>query len=128
MDTQTEMPIKGGKDPLLTELERDLGLEETGGSSDKSFHELYAQLTLQEEVILVIDAQDEQRVREGLSVVKARHVAKMKESNVKVPIQKLSFIKHEKNDDLPAGQIKLQIILGKPKTVKIHQIIIPTGL
>lgn len=124
---EMEMTPKGTKDPLLQELEEELGIQpHEEDSTDKSFHEIYAELTMKEELILVIDAADEQRVREGISVVKSRHFAKMKESQVKLPNQKLTFIRHERTPDLPEGQIKLQIILGRPKTVKVHKVIVPT--
>jgi hypothetical protein len=127
--------MNGGKDPLLAELERDLGIQEieekpkaaeVTGSSDRTFHDLYSELLSKGEIIVIINGEDETRVRENLSVVKAKHMAKLKDNKIPVEPKKLQFIRHEGDIGLPKGQIKLTILLAEPKRIKIHKIIVPT--
>lgn len=117
-------------DPLMKELleEDTVELETVQDAQEQSFHDIYKQLTIHGDIILIIDAQDEIRLRKGLSAVKAKHMSKLKESGIKTEAQVLEFVVHPKTDELAAGQVKIQVSLAGRQTVKVHKTIIAEGL
>lgn len=114
-------------DPLMKELLEDTE-EIPANVSDRSFHEIYKDLSCHGDIILIIDRQDENRLRKGLSAVKAKHMSKIKESGIKVEPSVLEFIVHPQPEDLPMEQIKIQITLKAQQTVKVHKTIIAEGI
>jgi hypothetical protein len=126
-------------DPLMQELlEEDspsgiqsLGMDgDATDAAERSFQDIYKDLCIYKDVIYVIDAEDEQKLRKGLSQVKAKYTAKLKDAKLLEEPQMLEFIVHPANPavQLPKGQIKIQIVLKPQQTVKIHQTIVPSGI
>lgn len=124
-------------DPLMQELlddsESDSSIH-SGGSNgdgtDRSFQDIYKDLCIHKDIIFVIDAEDEQKLRKGLSQVKSKYTAKLKDAQLHEEPQMLEFIVHPHNDanPLPKGQIRIQIVLKAQQTVRVHRTIIPTGI
>lgn len=116
-------------DPLMKELLEEDDALAPNGAADRSFHDIYKELTIHGDIILIIDAADENKLRKGLSAVKAKHMAKIKESGIKAEAQVLEFVVHPFNvDELNPGQLKIQVTLKGQQTVKVHKTIIAEGL
>lgn len=122
METTKQM----GDDLLQELLGEDSDEALSSNTSMRTYHQIYKDLTINEDIILVIDKKDENKLRKGLSAVKAKHNSKLKEANLPPSQAVLEFIVH-KQADLPKEQIKIQIVLKSPPAITVHQIIIPQG-
>ena len=87
--------------------------------------EIYKDLCLNGELILVIDAIEENRLRRNLSVMKAKEAAKLKDNGLQPDDAKLEFISIA-DPKLPKEMKKLQIVLKGGKKIKIYQRVVPT--
>lgn len=101
--------------------------QEQGDEDEMSIADIYKQLTIHEDIILIVDKRDEAKIRKGLSAIKAKEIAKLKESNVPHDDVTLEFSKHPPIPGMIEGQLKLQIYLKRKASVKVHKIILPTA-
>lgn len=97
-------------------------LETIPANTEVTLQDLYDELYKQGELIIFIDKIDEGRVRKGLSAIKARLAAKLKDAGYKPDQSTLEFIEHEQEDPT---KCKLQIVLQKRPTVLVHKVIVP---
>lgn len=88
--------------------------------------EIYDKICTDEDIIIVIDAVDEPRVRKGLSSIKAKRNAKLRDSNLPTDDAQLEFVRHE-DKDIPKERVKLQIFMRKKPTVTIHSLQVADG-
>lgn len=100
--------------------------EEAGTSID----DIYSFLLQNEDIILTIDADQEEDLRRGLTLVKHRHQRKIKEAGIPAngESKQLGFRVVEVLDTKEPKQVKLQIWLKKRTTVKVHKMIVSEGL
>lgn len=87
-----------------------------------TYDDLYKTLLINEEIIIVIEAIEEARLRRRLSVLKSKDAARMKKEGMEPEAIKLEFINIE-DKNLKQGLIKLQILMkdSKPK-IKIFSL------
>lgn len=90
--------------------------------AEVSLQKLYDEVYKHGDLIIIIDKLDEQRVRKGLSSIKAKIAQKMKTAGYKPDEAILEFHVHEYEDP---DKVKLQIVLKQKPTVKIHKFIVP---
>lgn len=88
--------------------------------------EIYKEVCLNNELILVIEAVDEQRLRRALSVQKSKDNAKLKDAGLPPDDAKFEFIRIE-DPELDKDKVKLQIVLKGPDRIKIFKKTIPSG-
>lgn len=119
------MPTVSSTD--VQELE---GIEKLQASDDvqeMSLVDIYENVYTNEDIIIVIDAIDEARIRKGLSSIKAKRNAKLKESNLPTEDLTLEFVKHEDAELAKQNRVRLQIFMKAKPTVKIHKLEVADG-
>lgn len=89
--------------------------------------ELYDKICTEDDIFIVIDAVEESRVRKGLSSIKAKRNAKLKDNNLPTDDSTLEFIKHEDEELAKTNRIKLQIFMKKKPTITIHKLEVADG-
>lgn len=94
-------------------------------SEDVSFERLYSFLTTNEDIIITIDADQEEAVRRGLSVVKHNQQKRLRKAGEKADERIIKFNVVQKIPDTDPPQIKLQIWLEVRKGVFIHRLVVP---
>lgn len=90
-----------------------------------TFHDLLANVVLNEEIIITISEGDVERTKTGIKNAKADQTAKLKVDGLPVDNSTLSFITFP-NKELE-GMIDLKIILARKGTVKIKKLRVPDG-
>lgn len=98
--------------------------------TELTLQELYRQVVLSGDLIIVIDTISLPLIRKGISNLKSRETAKLKSAQIPADDTVLEFIEHteiEGQEKLPRGQMKLQIVLKRKQAIKIHKMIIPDG-
>lgn len=94
---------------------------DTGTSID----DIYTFLLRNEDIILVIDADEEESLRRGLTLVKHRHQKKIKEAGVKQDeVKQIGFRVIEEIANTEPKQVRIQIWLKKRVSVKIHKMLV----
>jgi len=96
---------------------------EADSLEDITYQELYQNLLLNEELIICIAAEDEERVKTGLKNVKAKQAAKFKEEGLPVDSSTLAFTSSPSK--VHQGAINLHITLTKKATVKVFSMNVP---
>lgn len=96
-----------------------------GDSGEFTLHSIWRTLSERNDIIIVIDAADELRVRKQLSALKAKDNQKLKSANLPTDNSMLEFIKHEDKHLEAEKKLKLQIILKAKPTVQLHAFILP---
>lgn len=100
---------------------------ETSDEDDEmTLNEIYKQLYTYEDIILIVDRCDEQKIRKGLSAIKAKETAKFKDSGVPHDNMTLEFKVHPQMEGMTKEQIKLQIFFVKKGKVKVYKTILPS--
>lgn len=94
--------------------------EEEGAVSIAS---IYSFLYQHEDIIITINAADEESVRRGLALEKHRQQKKLKEAGAPEDSRTLGFMVLGPVAEHPE-QIRLQIYLRKKQAVKLHQMIV----
>jgi hypothetical protein len=91
-----------------------------------SIDDIYNFLLENEDIILVIDADQEEALRRGLTLVKARHQKKVQEQGLPPngESKQLAFRVIEEVKDTEPKQIRIQIWLKKRSNVKVHRMIV----
>ncbi len=99
-------------------------LNELPEDSEVTIQELWKQLSLNSDIIIIIDKSDEFRIRNGISRLKSRENAKMKSAGIEGDSSTLEFIlpKEEMEDK---NTVKMQIVLREKAKIKIHKMIVP---
>lgn len=126
----------GAKESLKDIIDADLndladGVVETVDTSDvmeMTLQDIYKQLILQEDIIIIIDAVDEPRVRKGLSSIKAKENAKLRDNNLPTDNSTLEFKVHVDEELKKSGRVRLQMFLKDKPTVKVHKLIVSDDL
>lgn len=85
-----------------------------------SLHEIYAQLLLEDDIIIVINKDDYDAIKAGLTSVKAKENTKLKNKDMPVDTNKLQF-SILPCEDCALTEIRLQISLAKRKTFSIKR-------
>lgn len=93
-------------------------------NAEVSFETIYAFLLDNEDIIITINASEEEAVRRGLSVQKYNHTKKMREAGSSVIERMIKFQTVEEVPDVEPKQIKLQIWLEKRSSVHIHRMVV----
>lgn len=101
-------------------------LSQESTEDEVSVDELWKQLQINEEIIVVIDRYDEARLRKKLSNKKAKQNAKFKDANLPPEDTVLDFEEIEKSE-IEKSQMCLRISLKKPESIKVYKLIIPEG-
>ena len=109
----------------LTSLAQDKPKD--GDSGEFTLQALWRTLSETGDLIIVIDAIDEPRVRKQLSALKAKENAKLKSADIPTDGKTLEFVVHEDKALEELKQVKLQVYLRDKPTVKLHKIIIANG-
>lgn len=103
---------------VCSEVEKE-ALPNEGGMS---YADIYASVLLNEEIIITIPAEIEERVKIGLRNHKARQLAKLKQDGAPIDSSSLSFIV---TDSTMEGAIDMTITLKERSTVPIMSVKIP---
>lgn len=111
-----------GSQPIDHSLE-DISTD-VDGTAEMTLQDIYKQLILKEDIIIIIDAIDETRVRKGLSSIKAKENAKLRDNDLPTDSTTLEYIVHSDDELKKQKRIKLQIFLKQRPTVKIHKMIV----
>lgn len=101
-------------------------LETVQESTEYTIDQIYSELQLHGELILVIEANAEQKLRKGLATLKAREKKKLTADGFSVEPTILEFIVHE-NAQVELGQVKIQIVLKSKASLKVFSKVIPDG-
>ena len=89
--------------------------------------QIFADLLLSEgELIVVIPKLEDNKLRKGLSALKAKQNAKLRENGIEADGTKLEFIVIE-DKALPKELVRLRILLKEPSTVRVYEKLIPDG-
>lgn len=88
--------------------------------------DIYKQLSIHEDIILIIDKADEPKIRKALSAIKAKETAKLKSAGIRPDEMTLEFAQHPPIEGMEPGQIKLQVFFKRKATIKVHKVILPT--
>lgn len=99
-----------------------------GDSGEFTIQSIWRVLSERGDIIIIIDAIDEPRLRKQLSALKAKDNAKLKSADIPTDDKTLEFIVHARDPIMSAEQIKLQIYLKERPKVKLHKLIIPTEI
>lgn len=89
-----------------------------------TFENLYSFLLSNEDIIITIDADNEEAVRRGLSVVKHNYTKKLRNAGEKPEEKVIKFQIVEKLEETDPPQIRLQIWLTKRSSVQIHRMVV----
>jgi hypothetical protein len=84
--------------------------------------DIYAQLLAEESVIVTIDKSVEEPLRKALSAVKTRETSRLKNAGIPVDNTRLTFVTLPRDKDMADGDVRIQIILGKPRSLPIKKI------
>jgi hypothetical protein len=95
---------------------------ETDGST--SLTDIYAFLYKNEDIIIVIDANEEETVRRGLSLEKHKQQKKLKEAGAPEDKRTIGFISLGVVESTNPIQIRLQIFLRKRQRIRLHNMIV----
>ena len=112
----------------LDRILQDIGLLEmednhTEEIEEVTFQEIYQNLLLNDEIILEIAEEDEERLKTGIKNVKAKQATKCKEAGLVPDNNTLTFLSSK--DPNKVGITKLHIVLAKKATVKVFSMTIP---
>lgn len=86
--------------------------------------EIYEQLTLNDELILTISDEDEDKLRKGLASAKNKSNARLKEAGLPIDSNVLQFITSPADED---GYITVHIILSQRGGIRIKKLELPDG-
>lgn len=92
-----------------------------------SLTDIYNMVVANQELILTIPADEEERLRKGLASVKAKTNKKLQEEGMPVDKSMLSYITTPvmDNNKQPTGNVQIHIILGKPNGITVLGIKLP---
>lgn len=107
--------------------ENDLEDLPTNGSQELTLVELYDKICIEEDIFIVIDAVEEQRIRKGLSSVKAKRNQKLKDSKLPPDDANLEFKRHEDEELAKQNRVRLQIFMKKKPTITVHKLEVADG-
>lgn len=101
----------------------EIELEELPDDVDFTIPQLYDKVAELEEVIIVIGAHDEARVRRNLSSLKAKQNQKLKDNNLEPDRSTLEFERVPANaeEGIPEGCIKLKVMLKGQTLVRVKK-------
>lgn len=91
-----------------------------------TYLDIYKKLLLSEDMILEIGGEDLHRLRKGISSVKARDNAKLKDSGLPVERFKIDYMMLGENQLTKTVKIRIRIV--RPDTVMVKNLIISEGL
>lgn len=94
---------------------------------DVSYERLYAFLLEKTDVIITIDAEDEEPLRRGMTLAKYSHNEKLKKAKASADNRQIEYRIIERLLEAEPPQIRLQIWLKAKKAVKIHRLIITSN-
>lgn len=98
---------------------------QTNDTQELSLAEIYDRIYADEDIIIVIDAVEETRVRKGLSSIKAKRNSKLKDNDLPTDDSVLEFKTITTAEgEIPKGTVKLQIYLKRKPTVTVHSLIV----
>lgn len=109
-----------------------LGKLDPDEPDEVSMSEIYKQLTINDDIILVIDKEDEASLRTGLASVKYKTNKAIKESGIGSPESRtiefriIPWTPEEMESETveTEGRIKLQIFLKARSSIRVHQLIV----
>lgn len=105
----------------ITPLEiLDAEVEESG----VTFEDLYAFLLEKEDIQITIDADKEEDVRRGITLVKHAHVKKLKAAGQKIDEKQIKFCVVRTIEGTEPKQIILQVWLVRRSSVHIHKMVV----
>jgi hypothetical protein len=84
--------------------------------------DLYGALLVDESVIVTIDKKVEEPLRKALSAVKTREMAKLKAAGIPVDNNRLTFNTLPRIEGMEPDDVRIQIILAKPRSLPIKKI------
>lgn len=87
-----------------------------------SLTEIYNQLLTYGELILIIPAEEEDRLRKGLASVKAKATKKMQDQGL--PLDK-AMLSYQVTPAKEAGTINIQIVLGQRNNITVLGMTLP---
>lgn len=99
-------------------------LDEEDPQDGTSLTDIYAFLCKNEDIIIQIDATEEETVRRGLSLEKHKQQKKLKEVGAPEDKRIIGFINLGVIENTNPLQIRLQIFLRKRQRVKLHNMIV----
>jgi len=99
-------------------------IQEDDGAGEVTLASIWKNVCIQEDIIIIIDKTEELRVRKLLSSLKAKENAKMRSAGLKPDDSTLEFIEHKDFNEKEKDKIKLQIVLRRKPTVRVHKMII----
>lgn len=85
---------------------------------------IYEDLVLAGELILTIPAVDEQRLRRGLAVIKAKEKKRAEKEGVPQDPMTLEFTVHE-GADVPEFAVQIRVTLRGKNTIKVYKKTVP---
>lgn len=96
-------------------------------AEELSLTDLYDRVCIDEDIIITIDAIEEPRVRRGLSSIKAKRNAKLRENNLPTDDVTLEFVTHTSEELQKQHRVKLQIYMKRKPTITIHNLQVADG-
>lgn len=101
-------------------------LKDDDEAEDTAIVDIYKELLSEGELILTVNLIDEPKLRRTLTVIKARDMAKLKESGFQSDDSKLEFIT-VKDETLPRGLVKVHIVMKQKPKIRVYGKQIPSG-
>jgi hypothetical protein len=111
----------GNENSSILDILDDTEEQEENGTS---LTDIYTFLCQNEDIILTIDASEEETVRRGLSLEKHKQNRKLKEVGAPEDKRTIGFINLGLIPNTEPPQIRLQIFLRKKQRVKLHNMIV----
>lgn len=96
-------------------------------TEELSLSDLWRDLMVRGDIVLEVDSVDVERIRKGLSGIKAKETAKLREAGMPDDSAILEFIVHTTTDlpDWNPSHARLEILLKRRAVVKVHKIYYP---
>ena len=100
------------------------------GPDEQTLSDIYKNVTVNEDIILVIDAEDEEMLRKGLASIKYKANRAAREAGFELDARSLEFrvlpwTKEEKEKEQGwEGKIKIQVWLKAKQSIRVHRMMI----
>ena len=102
----------------------DLDEDDDVSEDNVTFDKLFAFLMKETDIIIEINAEDEEPTRRGLSVCKHTHAKRLEKAGADTDDRQLKFKVLGRSEDLEPKTVRLQIWLQARQKVKLHKLIV----
>lgn len=99
-------------------------LDDDTPEQGQSFEDIYAFLLEKEDIILTIDAADEEALKRGLTIVKYNHKKRLEKAGQRVQERQIKYKNLGVVEGTDPQQIRIQIWLMTKGSVNVHNMIV----